>query len=110
MIRRYIAFVALAVVPSLTLAQRGSGTKTQSTEKTDLFKGADAAPVGPSLRVRDLEDESPLKLLIDKHKDLKLTDAQIAQLKSSENVAQGQERAAAQDSRLAHPCAHSPGT
>jgi len=41
-------------------------------------------PKGPTLRVRDIEDQSPLKLLIDKRKDLKLSDAQVSQLKDSE--------------------------
>lgn len=84
MIGRYIGFVALAVAPSLALAQRG-GARTAADKETPLFD-KDAGPVGPSLRVRDLEDESPIKLLIDKHKDLKLTDAQVAQLKTSENT------------------------
>ena len=34
--------------------------------------------------MRDLEDMSPLKLLIDKRKDLKLTDAQVSTFKDSE--------------------------
>jgi hypothetical protein len=38
-----------------------------------------------TLRVRDVEDQSPIKLLIDKRKDLKLTDAQLSQLKDTES-------------------------
>ena len=45
--------------------------------------GANAAR--SQISVRDIEDQSPIKLLIDKRKDLKLTDAQLAQLKDAES-------------------------
>jgi hypothetical protein len=80
MIRR-LAVIALLLVPSLSLAQRGG--RTQADRKTPLFD-KEEAPKGPTLRVRDIEDQSPLKLLIDKKKDLKLSDAQLSQLKDSE--------------------------
>jgi hypothetical protein len=78
-----IAIPALLALPSLAVAQRGGGTRSQADRKTDLF-ARDSTPKGPSLRARDLEDQSPLKLLIDKRKDLKLTDAQLAKLKDAE--------------------------
>jgi len=79
---RLLAAVLL-LLPSIAFAQRGGG-RTQADRKTDLFEKQEA-PKGPTLRVRDLEDQSPLKLLLDKRKDLKLTDAQLAQLKSAED-------------------------
>lgn len=79
MIRRY-AVAALLLVPTLALAQRG---RTQADRKTDLFP-KEEMPKGPALRVRDIEDQSPLKLLIDKRKDLKLSDPQVSQLKEAE--------------------------
>jgi hypothetical protein len=81
MFRRYL-IAAFLLVPSIGVAQRGG--KTQADRKTPLFD-KEEAPKGPTLRVRDIEDQSPLKLLIDKRKDLKLTDAQVAQLKDSES-------------------------
>ena len=80
MIRR-LAVAALLFVPSLALAQRGG--RSQADKKTPLFD-KEEMPKGPTLRVRDIEDQSPLKLLIDKRKDLKLSDAQVSQLKDSE--------------------------
>ena len=81
MFRRFL-IAAFLLVPSIGVAQRGG--KTQADRKTPLFD-KEEAPKGPTLRMRDLEDQSPLKLLIDKRKDLKLTDAQVAQLKDSES-------------------------
>ena len=77
-----LAVVALLLVPSISLAQRGG--RTQADRKTPLFDKEDA-PKGPTLRVRDIEDQSPLKLLIDKRKDLKLSDAQVSELKDTES-------------------------
>jgi hypothetical protein len=81
MIRRLLVALLL-VVPSIAVAQRGGG-RTQSDRKTPLFDKEDAFK-GPAIRVRDIEDLSPIKLLIDKRKDLKLTDAQLAQFKDAE--------------------------
>ena len=78
-----LLLAALLLVPSIAFAQRGGG-RTQADRKTPLFD-KEEAPKGPTLRVRDIEDQSPLKLLIDKRKDLKLTDAQLAQFKTAED-------------------------
>jgi hypothetical protein len=80
MIRR-LAVAVLLIVPSIALAQRGG--RTQADRKTPLFD-KEEMPKGPTLRVRDVEDQSPIKLLIDKRKDLKLSDAQVSQLKDTE--------------------------
>lgn len=77
-----LAVVALLLVPSIVLAQRGG--RTQADKKTSLFD-KEEAPKGPTLRVRDIEDQSPLKVLIDKRKDLKLSDAQVSELKDTES-------------------------
>lgn len=82
MIRRFALITSLLVLPSIALSQRGGGS--QAGRKTEMFdKNADA-PKGPAIRVRDLEDMSPLKLLIDKRKDLKLSDPQLTSLKDAE--------------------------
>ncbi|MEP6494226.1 MAG: hypothetical protein ABJF01_16205 [bacterium] len=78
MIRRSLALAALLLAPSLAVAQR-----TQATKRTDLMS-KDDIPKAPAIRVRDIEDQSPLRLLIDKRKDLALTDAQLSQIKDAD--------------------------
>ena len=76
----------LLALPTLAFAQRGGGGgggRTEATKHTQMFDKQDM-PKGPTLRVRDIEDMSPIKRLIDKRKDLKLTEAQINALKDSE--------------------------
>jgi hypothetical protein len=82
MIRRLLLASALLIVPPALLAQRGG--RSQADKKTDLMDKAEI-PKGVDIRVRDLEDQSPIHLLIDKRKDLKITDAQLAQLKDAED-------------------------
>lgn len=79
---RLFIIASLFVLPTVATAQRG-GSRTQSDRHTDLFDKSNL-PKGPLLRTRDIEEQSPLKLLIDKRKDLKLSDAQLSQLKESE--------------------------
>ena len=77
------AVVALTLVPALAAAQRGGrdrGTRsnfdelaTESTPAVQLTRG-------------DLEDMSPVHLLLDKKKQLKLTDDQQKQLKQLEGT------------------------
>ena len=81
MIRRLLVTTTLLVAPSILLAQRGG--RTQADKRTELMDKAEI-PKGIDVRVRDLEDQSPLHLLIDKRKDLNLTDAQLSQLKDAE--------------------------
>jgi len=79
---RILFVAALAALPSLASAQR---TRTASDRRTELFDKDSASRQAPAVRTRDLEDMSPIKLMIDKKKDLKLTDAQLSQLKESDN-------------------------
>ena len=81
MIRRLLVTTTLLVAPSILLAQRGG--RTQADKRTELMDKAEI-PKGIDVRVRDREDQSPLHLLIDKRKDLNLTDAQLSQLKDAE--------------------------
>ena len=73
---RLLIIASLFVLPTLATAQRG-GSRTQSDRHTDLFDKS-SLPKAPLLRTRDIEAQSPLKLLIDKRKDLKLSEAQMA--------------------------------
>lgn len=79
---RLLIIASLFVLPTVATAQRG-GSRTQSDRHTDLFDKS-SLPKAPLLRTRDIEAQSPLKLLIDKRKDLKLSDAQLSHLNESE--------------------------
>src|SRR5690242_5362194 len=71
--RRTILLVATFVtLPAIASAQR---SRTASDRRTELFdKDSTSSRQAPMVRGRDLEDMSPIKLMIDKRKDLKLTD------------------------------------
>ena len=83
MSRRTIVLAILLALPTAAWAQRGGG-RTQADRRTELFD-KDAQPKGPSLRARDVEDQNPLKLLIDKRKDLALSEAQVAALEDADS-------------------------
>ena len=59
--------------------------KDRDTDPDKMF-GKDNTADGPALRPRDIEEVSPLRALIDKRKDLKLSDAQTDGLKKSEDA------------------------
>jgi hypothetical protein len=79
--KRLLVFATLVALPTVAASQR---TRSQADKRTELFD-RDSSRQTPTLRVRDVEDQSPIKLLIDKRKDLKLTDAQLSQLKDTES-------------------------
>ncbi|HEY4218191.1 MAG TPA: hypothetical protein VGM67_13695 [Gemmatimonadaceae bacterium] len=81
--RRPLLLLSLLVAPSIAVAQKGGG-KTQATSHQEL--DTTRIPQGPTLRVRDVQDESPLKMFVDKHKDLKLTDPQVDSLKAADKA------------------------
>ena len=83
MFKRPVAIAVLLVLPTLALAQRGGG----GGGRTRGDKMADFSDMGSTIKLsnKDLENISPIKLLIDKHKDLKLTDDQLKQLKDRED-------------------------
>ena len=84
MLKRPVAIALLLALPALALAQRGGGGGGGRT-RGDTH--ADFTDMGPTIKLsnRDLENVSPIKLLIDKRKDLKLTDDQLKQLKERED-------------------------
>jgi hypothetical protein len=83
--RRFAALV-LIVLPTMLSAQRrgGGSVRGEPTAKWDEINKEGAG--GLKLSNGDLEDISPTKLLIDKRKDLKLTDAQLQQFKDLETA------------------------
>ncbi len=79
-----VALFFLVVLPTLALAQRGgSGMSRQRGEKSADWNSVDSK-AGIKLSNRDIENISPIKLLIDKKKDLKLSDEQVNKLKDLE--------------------------
>src|SRR5262252_647744 len=88
---RYLAaslIVGLTLPLLPALAQRGGGGGGGGSRVQRGDQQADYSMMnGSTLKLsnRDLENISPIKLLIDKRKDLKLTDDQIAKLKDRED-------------------------
>lgn len=79
--RRILFLAAFIALPTVATAQKA---RSQATKHESAFKDDEGLPSGPALRARDIEDLSPIKLLIDKRKDLKLSDAQTDGLKKAE--------------------------
>jgi hypothetical protein len=79
-----VALLSLILVPTVALAQRGgaSAISRQRGEKSADWSFDNKA--GVKLSKGDLENVSPIKLLIDKKKDLKLSDDQVNKLKELE--------------------------
>jgi hypothetical protein len=86
------AILALLLLPSIALAQRGGGggggssapSRVRGDPKAD-YEAIAGNKSGIKLSNRDVEDMSPLKLLLDKRKDLKLSDDQVKGLKDLES-------------------------
>lgn len=87
---RKLAFVTLLFAPTVLIAQRGGGGAGGGrVERGDRRANYDEmnklTTPGLQLSNRDVEDISPIKLLLDKRKDLKLTDDQQKQIKDIES-------------------------
>ena len=80
MSRRLLVVAALLVLPTVVSAQRGRGF---GRDEGAQYSGVGSAG-GLQLSNGDVEDMSPIKLLIDKRKDLKLADDKVKQLKDIE--------------------------
>jgi hypothetical protein len=77
-----IVALTLPLLPAL--AQRGGGgSRVERGDKQADYSGMNGSTL--KLSNRDLENISPIKLLIDKRKDLKLTDDQLAKIKDRED-------------------------
>jgi hypothetical protein len=83
MFSRQLAAFALVLIPAVASAQRGSrgGGGGMGGDKAN-YGGSSASLL--QLSNRDVEEISPIKLLIDKRKDLKLADDRVKQLKDLE--------------------------
>jgi hypothetical protein len=92
--RRSLKIALMAALPALpllslpALAQRGGGGGGGGGKVERGDKSADFSTMSGStikLSNKDVENISPLRLLIDKRKDLKLTDDQLAKLKDRDD-------------------------
>ena len=72
----------LIVVPTVAVAQRGGGSRSRATSRTDMFPDERAQRRVTTVTSAKLRDLDPLAILLDKHRDLSLTDDQTAKLKS----------------------------
>jgi hypothetical protein len=90
-----IVSLALVLAPLALPAQRGGGGsgRTRGEQRADFGAVMNANSGGLALSNRDVEDISPLKLLIDKRKDLKLTDDQVKGFKDLESKQKDELRA-----------------
>lgn len=80
--------VSLILIPTVAFAQRGGGgsggsggSRVRGDPKADWQSVLGSNSGGIKLSNRDVENISPVKLLIDKRKDLKLSDDQLNRLK-----------------------------
>lgn len=78
------ALLSLVLVPTVALAQRGGGVRAPRGVPDADWNSVTNANKGVKLSKGDLENTSPIKLLIDKKKDLKLSDDQVNKLKELE--------------------------
>jgi len=84
MLSRRLAAFALVLIPAVASAQRGGGRGSYGGDKQANYDGMRGSASMLQLSNRDVEDISPIKLLIDKRKDLKLADDRVKQLKDLE--------------------------
>jgi hypothetical protein len=86
MFKRPLAFALMLSLPALALAQRGggAGSRVQRGDKqADYTNMLNSTTIKVSNK--DIENIDPLKLLVEKRKDLKLTDDQLAKLKDRDD-------------------------
>jgi len=74
-----LAFAPTVAAAQATAAKRGAG----KSENWDAVT-TDKAPAGPTISAKDFEKASPFHLMLDKKKDLKLTDAQVTSVKEAD--------------------------
>lgn len=82
MVRVRFAVAALMLVPTIAVAQKKEMGTGKKEDWSDV--ASKSAPAGPTISAKDFEKASPYKLMLDKKKDLKLTDAQQAAAKEAD--------------------------
>src|SRR5437867_644296 len=81
---RTLIAALLVVFPTVASAQRGGGSRAASGRDPTLMDNAQQGR-GGVVNNGQIEDLSPVKLLIDKRKDLQLRDEQVKQIKDVES-------------------------
>src|SRR5690348_3327002 len=93
--RKLLLLALLLSVPIVTEAQRGgggappvsTGAKVERGDRRGSYNvGLSDGSFPISISNKDVEGLSPVKVLLDKKKDLKLTDDQVKQLKDMESL------------------------
>ncbi|MGH7668559.1 MAG: hypothetical protein ACRENQ_03625 [Gemmatimonadaceae bacterium] len=79
--RAVLLFSLLMMAPALSLAQRGDRTRSGATSRTDMFPSDQMRERATAVTSNKLRDLDPLAILLDKHRDLALTDSQVVKLK-----------------------------
>jgi hypothetical protein len=84
------AIVLLLSSPFVAHAQRGGGGggRMGGSKEADWNSVMSDVPKGPSISGKDFAEASPLAMLLDKKKDLKLTEAQITAIKAADEKLQ----------------------
>ena len=77
MVSRRLAVLALLLVPALASAQR----RTRGEKTADWDEIEKSSPSGPKISAKDVEGSSAIKIIVNKRKDLKLSDDQMKQFK-----------------------------
>lgn len=88
MSRLTVAAVALLLVPALAVAQPRGGRSMGGSKEADWSEVTKDIPKGPTIAGKDFAEASPLAMLLDKKKDLKLTDAQVGSITQAETKLQ----------------------
>jgi len=73
--------LSIMALPGVAAAQKGGGRPSDPLKGMETANESDRSR-GVKLSTGDVEKMNPLKLLLDKKKDLQLTDAQVAQIQS----------------------------
>jgi hypothetical protein len=85
MSRRSLIVASLLLIPAVAVAQRRGGGGGFGRDQGATYGGPERTP-GLQLSNGDVEDMNPLKLLIDKRKDLQLNDDKVKQIKDVEKA------------------------
>lgn len=80
--RTTLLLAILMIVPGVAAAQRGGRTRSGATSRTNMFPDEQALHRANAVSSSKLRDLDPLSILIDKHKDMQLSDSQVNALKS----------------------------
>jgi len=81
MVSRRLGVFALLMIPVVASAQRGAAGRGTKPPDYDQLSAKDRSPGGMKLTNKDVESMSPVRMLIDKRKDLALSDDQLKAFK-----------------------------